>query len=190
MASSQPLYSQLYDVLAERIRSGVWEEGERVPSEQALVAESGTSRGPVRQALARLRAEGLVAIVRLRLLDGEPVMFERSVYVIEAGRHVLAADLDANSIIYHVLRTHGIFPTRAHNVIDAVAATEIEARWLDVEVGTPLLRAQRRTRDQTGRILDIADNRYLPDKATFAVDNTTQGPNPLARITVNEVAPD
>lgn len=106
---------------------GVWEEGERVPSEQALVAESGTSRGPVRQALARLRAEGLVAIVRLRLLDGEPVMFERSMYVIEAGRHLLAADLDANSI-YHVLRTHGIFPTRAHNVIDAVAATEIEAR--------------------------------------------------------------
>lgn len=250
MASSQPLYSQLYDVLAERIRSGVWEEGERVPSEKALVAEFGTSRGPVRQALARLRAEGLVvggrgapprvqravrsqsfdtfisftewaeeigrvsgqkviemtrsladerlareldiplespvvATVRLRLLDGEPTMFERSVYVIEAGRHLLAADLDANSI-YQIFRAHGIFPTRAHNVIDAVAATEVEARWLDVDVGTPLLRARRTTLDQTGKILDIADNRYLPNKATFAVDNMTQGPNPLARITVNE----
>lgn len=189
MASSQPLYSQLYDVLAQRIPSGVWEEGERVPSEQALVAESGTPRGPVRQALARLRAEGLVAIVRLRLLDGEPVMFERSVYVIEAGRHVLAADLDANSIIYHVLRTHGSSP-RVRTTSSMPSPPPRSKRRLEVEIGTPLLRAQRRTRIRPAGHPDIADNRYLPDKATFAVDNTTQGPNPLARITVNEVAPD
>lgn len=250
MAISQPLYSQLYDALAERIRSGDWEEGKQLPSEKALVAEFGTSRGPVRQALAKLRTEGLivggrgapprvqravrsqsfdtfisftewveedlgrtpgakvielsrrladerlardlgvplespvVAVVRLRLIDDEPVMFERSVYVMDAGQHLLVADLEAESI-YQILRNHGFFPTRAHNVIDAVSAGDIEAHWLDVEPGSPLLRVRRTTLDQHGAILDIADNRYLPNKATFAVDNTRLNPTPLTRITVD-----
>lgn len=60
MTTHQPLHAQLYVEMLQRIRSGAWRQGERVPSEKSLIAEFGTSRGPVRQALAALRAEGMI----------------------------------------------------------------------------------------------------------------------------------
>lgn len=44
----QPLHTQIYSALAERIRTGEWAEGDQLPSEKALIEEFGTSHGPVR----------------------------------------------------------------------------------------------------------------------------------------------
>lgn len=60
MTESSPLHAQLYAEMVRRIRTGEWKQGDRVPSEKSLVSEFGTSRGPVRQALAALRAEGMI----------------------------------------------------------------------------------------------------------------------------------
>ena len=60
MSDTAPLHTQLYESMLQRIRTGVWPAGEKVPSEKSLIAEFGVSRGPVRQALARLRAEGMI----------------------------------------------------------------------------------------------------------------------------------
>lgn len=46
--------------LRTRIERGVWSAGMALPSEAALCREFGTSRGPVRRALAALRAEGFI----------------------------------------------------------------------------------------------------------------------------------
>ncbi|MGW8374599.1 GntR family transcriptional regulator [Streptomyces sp. ODS28] len=53
-----PLHQQLGAEFLRRIEAGEWPEGEPVPSEARLCREFGTSRGPVRQALAILRREG------------------------------------------------------------------------------------------------------------------------------------
>jgi GntR family transcriptional regulator, gluconate operon transcriptional repressor len=53
------LSQQAADVLRERILSGDFGEGERL-NEAALARQLGTSRGPIREALKQLRAEGLV----------------------------------------------------------------------------------------------------------------------------------
>lgn len=60
MKTPNTLHAQLYEEMLRRIRTGAWPAGEKVPSEKSLVAEFGTSRGPVRQALATLRAEGMI----------------------------------------------------------------------------------------------------------------------------------
>lgn len=236
MSSQHPLYVGIYTEMAERIRSGAWAEGMRLPSEEKLREEFETSRGPVRQALALLRSEGLVtggrgapprvrkavpsqpfdtyisftdwaatlgraptsrlieltrkladaelareldlpedgpvvAVSRMRGFDGIPVMLERSVYTMAVGRWLLDADLETRSI-YQTFREHGVFPTRSRNVIDAVAADPLDARWLEVPQGSPLLRVRRTAFDQDGAIIDITDNRYLPERATFIVENT------------------
>lgn len=238
MTAKEPLHVQLYTELANRILDGVWQEGESLPSENALIAEFGMSRGPVRQALARLRSEGLihggqgkspqvqrvtpaqpfetyvsftewaeelgrepgqrtvavgevpasghiaselgieqgapvVAVTRVRTLDGNPAMLERSSYVFEAGKHLLTADLDAHSI-YRVLREHDHVPTRARNVIDAVLADAEDAEWLRVPVGAALLRVRRRTYDQHNEVLDFAENRYVPQQANLVIENSRQ----------------
>ncbi|MFJ8825011.1 GntR family transcriptional regulator [Streptomyces sp. NPDC102467] len=53
-----PLHQRLGAEFRRRIEAGEWPEGHPVPSEGRLCEEFGTSRGPVRQALAQLRAEG------------------------------------------------------------------------------------------------------------------------------------
>lgn len=54
-------YPQIADDLRRRVLQGELGPGERLPSEQALAAEYGVSRGVIRNALAALRRRGLVA---------------------------------------------------------------------------------------------------------------------------------
>ncbi len=58
----QSLSDQLYGQILEQITSGSLKEGERLPTEQQLSALFGVSRPVVRQALMRLRADGLVRV--------------------------------------------------------------------------------------------------------------------------------
>ncbi len=55
-----PLYIQIREALTERIHSGEWTPGTRLPAERELCAEFGTSRMTVRQALGDLVANGLL----------------------------------------------------------------------------------------------------------------------------------
>jgi GntR family transcriptional regulator, transcriptional repressor for pyruvate dehydrogenase complex len=54
------LTSGLIDLLVERITSGELAPGQRLPTEQAIVSATGVSRTVVREALASLRARGLI----------------------------------------------------------------------------------------------------------------------------------
>src|SRR6476469_10284860 len=55
------LHKAIADQLRERIRSRELVVGDPLPSESQLCVEWDASRGPVRQALATLRAEGIIA---------------------------------------------------------------------------------------------------------------------------------
>ena len=56
-----PLYLQIADLLRKRIARGVWKNGEKVPSLEAMVGEFGVARVTVRQAVDVLAREGLVS---------------------------------------------------------------------------------------------------------------------------------
>jgi len=60
-ATHAPLNQMVRDALRERVLSGDFEPGERLPEER-LSEELGVSRMPVREALRALAAEGLVAL--------------------------------------------------------------------------------------------------------------------------------
>jgi DNA-binding GntR family transcriptional regulator len=55
-------YRQLANVLRERISSGSFSAGQRLPSEKDLHDEFGLARETVRRALAILRSEGLIEV--------------------------------------------------------------------------------------------------------------------------------
>lgn len=54
------LSNQLVKEIGERITSGRYGRGEKLPTEQELIAEFGVSRTVVREAIANLKAKGLV----------------------------------------------------------------------------------------------------------------------------------
>lgn len=64
--SPVPRYAQLAELLRQRIARGVWKEGDRLPTLDALVAEFGVARVTVRQAIERLTRDNLVSPQRGR----------------------------------------------------------------------------------------------------------------------------
>jgi GntR family transcriptional regulator len=58
--STTPLYHQLRELITEKIESGEWEPGRRLPTEYELMAEFGVSRATVRQAMQMLENQGLI----------------------------------------------------------------------------------------------------------------------------------
>ena len=60
LATAHKLSRRLFEQLAEQIKSGRLAPGARLPTEEALTRAAGVSRTVVREAVAALRAEGLV----------------------------------------------------------------------------------------------------------------------------------
>jgi GntR family transcriptional regulator len=63
---AQPLYAQVQEHILDSIRSGVWKEGDLIPTEVALAQQFGIARMTVRQALDRLIREGQLVRTRGR----------------------------------------------------------------------------------------------------------------------------
>ena len=123
--------------------------------------------------LERRPAEGgfVYFLVRVRLLSGRPVMLERAAYPEKVGVLVAGLDLAADSIAER-LEELGVVFTDAEHVIDAVAASAEDARWLEVRAGVPLLRERRFTTDRSGLPVEWSDDRYLGTEAAFSVRNS------------------
>ncbi|MDP9851568.1 GntR family transcriptional regulator [Corynebacterium lowii] len=116
----------------------------------------------------------VVEVLRLRSMNGTPAMLERAAFPLEVGQHLLAFDTDSGSIFEH-LSKQGVELYRAENTIGAIPAPEEDAELLGVAPHSPLLRVQRRTSDSRGRVLEVADDRYLPELTEFTIVNTRAG---------------
>ena len=112
-----------------------------------------------------------VDVLRVRLLDGEPVMVERATFVEPVGRLLFDFDPDSGSI-YAYLTAEGVDLRSARHTFDAVPAGEVESGLLGIPVGAPLLRERRRATSADGTRLEYGDDRYRPDRVTFTIDNS------------------
>jgi len=113
----------------------------------------------------------IVYVVRVRLLSGVPVMIERTAYVERAGTLLSFVDLEHESISER-LEEHGIVFAHAEHTIDAVNASPQDARLLEVEPGTALLRERRRSTDPQGQALEWSEDSYVGDGVAFTVRNS------------------
>ncbi|GAA2644669.1 GntR family transcriptional regulator [Nonomuraea recticatena] len=58
--ASIPRWKQLYEILVERINTGEYPPGERMPSVMALMDEFGLAVATTQKAVAKLREDGLI----------------------------------------------------------------------------------------------------------------------------------
>lgn len=63
-AQKTKLSEKLYEALRQLVDSGEWTEGTRIPTEMELAQQHGVSRPVVREALIRLRTDGVVGSKR------------------------------------------------------------------------------------------------------------------------------
>jgi GntR family transcriptional regulator len=142
-----------------------------VPSGQVIGLERRAAAPAEAERLALDPDAPVYSLIRLRLLSGKPVMVERAVYPGQIGVLVAGLDLERDSITER-LEELGIVFADAEHVIDAIGATEQEARWLGVAAASPLLRERRLTTDLSARPVEWSDDRYLGSATAFSVRNS------------------
>ena len=108
----------------------------------------------------------LFEIRRLRRLDGAAISIDHSRIPLAIAPGLPDIDFRRESL-YSVLRNHGVEPTRAATVVEAVPANTEQARLLKVEIGTPLLSLSQTTYAHDGRPIDIGDATYRGDRYRF-----------------------
>lgn len=118
------------------------------------------------RAAAVLGVPTVLEIRRLNLVDGDP--FARvTVWVPES----LAGDLSRGDVERHSLyELLSITLGGATQVISAVPASDDDAALLEVPVGTPLLRAERTTRDAAGTPVLLSEAVFDPLRTELVVD--------------------
>ncbi|WP_328317736.1 GntR family transcriptional regulator [Streptomyces sp. NBC_00388] len=124
--------------------------------------------------------DGVLRVLRLRTLDGAPVLLERTVYAGWTAGAVEALPADCESVTQRLLDDTGLVFAHGEHHLDAVAAGTLDARELRVRRGSPLLRVRRTTLTADGRPVETSDDRYRPGSVVFTVRNSIQA-NPLAR---------
>lgn len=121
-------------------------------------------------------------VLRVRGLDGEPVLIERTVYADWISPAVEAVDPDCASVTQRLYEDTGLVFAHGEHVIDAVSAGARDAELLDLRRTSPLLRVRRVTTTHEGRPVEWSDDRYRPDAVSFTVHNSI-GSNALVRTT-------
>ena len=152
-ASSRiPLYYQLENVLREKITSGAFESGEKMPTEIELIEEYGVSRITVRQALQALSDDGLIERKQGRgtLVSGRKSRKKRF-----TGTIHLTGSLD--ELIEMGMDT----PVKVLEM-NRVEADLNEAESLEIKIGTPIYRLKR-LRLNEGKPFGLIVN-YLPEE--------------------------
>ena len=133
VSSRIPLYYQLENVLREKITSGSFNGGERLPTEIELIEQYGVSRITVRQALSALAEDGLIERKQGR---GTYVAERKSKKRKFTGTIHLTGSLD--ELIEMGMDT----PVKVLEM-NRVDADLHEAELLQIKVGTPIYRLKR-----------------------------------------------
>ncbi|MER5833404.1 GntR family transcriptional regulator [Streptomyces sp. NPDC002130] len=124
----------------------------------------------------------VLSVLRVRGLDGEPVLLERTVYADWISPAVEMIEPDCSSVTQRLYQDTGLVFAYGEHVIDAVAAGAQDAALLGIRRTSPLLRVRRITTTREGRPVEWSDDRYRSDSVSFSVHNST-GNNALARNT-------
>lgn len=139
----RPRYRLVADELRRRILAGAIPPGQLLPSETALIDEFGVSRGTIREALALLRAEGLVVTEHGRGTYARPVLPVRRLGSDRYRREIDQLD-STRPPETSFTRDQGIdWPAyQLDKQFREVPASAAVAELFDIEPGTMLLERQ------------------------------------------------
>ena len=130
--------SQIYEQLLHYIISGEWPVGTRLPSEKDLAEQFGVSRAPIREALQRLRAIG---VVRSHQGSGSFVCGNSP---LEAMETILSCNAVSHEQIVDLLEFRKIFePYCVHKV----AETATNQQLFELEKYAPSLESIKGQKD-------------------------------------------
>lgn len=102
--------------------------------------------------------------VRLRTVDGSPMAIEEIQIPVAVAPALTREDFEEGALYQRLRDHHGVHPAEAVQTTEPALTTDEESRLLTVPPGSPALRFDRTTRDDTGRVIEHARSVYRGDR--------------------------
>lgn len=112
----------------------------------------------------------VIRLIRLRYIDGEPIMLTTDYIPHHLCPGLLGEDLTAGSLFELLANKYGIHVARGRRTFEAEAASAQDANFLGIAPGTPVafLRGVFYTPD--GRALEYSEAKHRGDRSRFEVE--------------------
>ena len=141
---------------------------------QGLRCELVTAPESVTEMLGWSERHPIVALDRLRLSNGQPLMLETSFLSFQGVEHLLESDLSGS--LYALLKADfGIVPTAADQEVIARRARPQEIALLGMDEETAVLEFTRLTSDDSSRVFEHVVAVYRGDRYRFVIRLEQEG---------------
>jgi len=126
----------------------------KVPSSKVLKFEIFTSSNDITKKMKLIQGNLVYKFTRLRLADGEPMMLETTYMPYENFVGITKKNLNTTAL-YDIFKD--FFNERveyAEEIFLPVLANEVEAKYINVEVGSPCLKITRYAFNKANKIIE------------------------------------
>lgn len=108
-------------------------------------------------------SEAFLVLRRLRSIDGSPVALEEAYLPMAMYPQAERAMFESGSLYDRMTESWGVAPAWADALFEPVAASTEEARYLEVEVGAPVLAVWRVTATESDQVCEYVRSVYRGD---------------------------
>ncbi|SIR11462.1 MULTISPECIES: GntR family transcriptional regulator [unclassified Bosea (in: a-proteobacteria)] len=114
-----------------------------------------------------IASRGIVDLVRLRCLDDEPAVLQRSRLGASVLGEVSARDLVDTSLYRYLAASRSIHVATVEETLEPLAIDADAADHLKIAAGTAVFRSRRIARDLAGAVIEVSDNLIRGDIYRF-----------------------
>ena len=139
------------------------------PAIELLSYEAVESSASVAATLGLPEHERVYRARRLGRIDGEPLWLERRYFPFDVGARVSEQDIADLSAGQHLQQVLGVQFASTDMRFDAAVANALEARYLEVRKGHPLLVCQTTSYDSAGRALQLMRAAFRGDRYAISL---------------------
>lgn len=133
-----------------------------------------------------IAAGGIVDLMRLRSLDDEPAVLQRSRLGLAVLGEARADELVNASLYRYLAECRGVHVATVEETLEPLAAGAEEALHLRIAAGTAVFRSHRIARDISGVVIEVSDNLIRGDIYRFTIHRQVGSPatgEPEGRLT-------
>jgi len=142
------------------------------PGAKVLLFEATQPPPHVMSALRLGVGDKMLLLKRLRLANGKPMAVETVYLPSRRCPGLLDENLEDVSLYETLTEKYGIVPTRANQQWQAVACPVADAKLLEIQRGSPVLRIEQTTFDRNGRPFEHLESFFRGDKFIFFAELT------------------
>ncbi len=112
----------------------------------------------------------IIHIERLRFVENEPVVRVQNHIPYTLCPHLVEEDLTDQSLYHLLSEKYGLKPYRAEIALEVSIADEVDASFLKISPGAPILLMENITFTESGVIMDFFQSRFRGDKGRVKVE--------------------